>query len=108
MNKNYRVTMQKYKIADIITSVLHISLGGNFQKESQYKPINWSLPTSSVVQKQMEDIIEKSDIVFRRCRYNYLTLMIDAYMKKKDEVSERIQTLLLSKQRMCVNQVNFI
>ena len=56
----------------------------------------------------MEDIIENSDIVFRRCRYNYLTLMIEAYMKKKDEVSERIQTLLLSKQRMCVNQVNFI
>ena len=100
--------MQKYKSADIITSVLQISLCENFQKKSQYKPINLSLPASSVVQKQMEDIIEKSDNVFRLCRYNYLTLMIDAYMKKKDEVSERIQTLLLSKQRMCVNQVNFI
>ena len=59
--KKYRVTIEKNKSADIITSALHISLNGNLQSKEEYKPIYWEINLSiSVIQKKMEQILEDS------------------------------------------------
>ena len=104
--KKYGVSIERNKCADVITTVLHISINGNLQSKEHLKPNHWETNLSTaVIQERMEAILNDSKALFRRCRFNYLALMFEIYFKQNDDVDKRIHHLLLTQKRMCVNQV---
>ena len=76
--KNYRVTSQKTKKADIITASLHLSLGGNkLQTNAILKPSYWRNKKSSDEKEEaMQRIVSESNNDFRQYRINYIVVIL--------------------------------
>ena len=73
---------------DTITTVLHFPLNGDLQSREELKPVYWGSDLgTSAIQSLMESTIQDSKSVFRKCRFNYLILMLDHYFKEKDDIS---------------------
>ena len=108
ITKNYRVSKEKVQNAEVITTTLHLELPDKkLQTREDLKPIYWKYNIEQD-QKNMEQFIEESKLVFRRCRVNYITALIDIYNNDKTEVNKRINTLLKNQNRKCINIVSII
>ncbi len=107
--KNYRVTKDKTSQADVITTCLHIVLEANQALQSRHdlKPCFWGASlTLEDKQLAMENKIDSSKVLFRRCRYNYLAHMIDIFQNQTDTTNKRIDFLIKLQQRHCTNPVS--
>ena len=107
--KLYEVSRHKTQSADVITTCLHINLQeeAKLQSKSSLKPNLWG-ENLTINEKQilMKGIIEASRVVFRRCRYNYISHIIDVYKSEEDSVKSRISKLILIQKRHCSNAVS--
>lgn len=56
----------------------------------------------------MNNFIDASRVVFRRCRYNYISYIIDIYKSEEDEVKKRISKLISLQKRNCSNAVSIL
>ena len=106
--KNYRVSTQKTASADVITTCLHIDLedARALQSQEHLKPSTWGA-TLSLKEKQqlMNENINHSRLLFRRCRYNYISRMIGLFKNEQDSIRWRIGQLINQQKRHCTNQV---
>ena len=108
ITKSYRVSKEKAHTAEVITTTLHLELPDKkLQIREDLKPIYWKYNIEQD-QKNMEQFIEESRAVFRRCRVNYITALIGIYNNDKTEVNKRIDTLLKNQNRKCINVVSII
>ena len=105
VTKNYRVTSQKTKKADIITASLHLNLGGNkLQPNAILEPSNWRNKKSSEEKEEaMERIDSESNNDFRQYRINYIAIILKIVMFENDDVKRKIEVLKRS-ERSCSNK----
>ena len=83
--KNYRVSKDKTETADIITTTLHLSLEDEgLQQQEELKEEHWPKLTKEEEQKKMESEIMKSNVIFRRCPLQYMSVMIDVFKAQQN------------------------
>ena len=105
--KSYRVSVEKNKQADIITSCLHIvgNPEGRLQTLSRLKPSSWDKNMDEQeIQEKMEDKVTIDKSNFRKIRYDFIAYMINEYSVPNVEVENRIEKLLSRQKRHCTNE----
>ena len=74
--KNYRISTEKIKTADIITTCIQIVVDDktdtSIQKNKNFKPKNTTTRNIKAIHSEMENKINKANNLFRIYRYNFL------------------------------------
>ena len=103
--KNYRISTEKIKTANIITTCIQIVVDDkthtSVQKNNSFKPKNTTTRNIKAIHSEMENEINKANDLLRIYRYNFLKKRLHIAVNEEDQIDNNIKEIGASTKRLC-------
>ena len=95
--KNYHISTEKIKTADIITTCIQMVADDKTDKNITTKNVK-------AIHSEMENEINKANDLFRIYRYNFLEKLLQVAANEENQINNKIKEIGAPTKRVCLNE----